>query len=38
MKKLMYLSNLVEDVCIKNITCCFITKKFEDSIESIGVE
>ena len=37
-KKLMYLSNLTEEVCMKKITCCFITKKLEDVIVSIGVE
>lgn len=34
----MYLSNLTEEVCMKKITCCFITKKLEDVIVSIGVE
>jgi len=38
MKKLMYLSSLLDEVCMKNITCCLITKKFDDSIVSIGVE
>jgi hypothetical protein len=38
MKKLMYFNSLLEDVCIKKTTCCFITRKFEDSIVSIGVE
>jgi len=34
----MYLSSLVEELDIKNIICCFITKKLEEVIVSIGVE
>ncbi len=37
-KKLIYFKSLLEVVCKKKITCCFITKKFDDSIVSIGVE
>lgn len=37
-KKLMYFNSFVDEVSEKKTTCCFITKKFADSIESIGVE
>lgn len=36
-KKFIYFKSFTEDVCIKNTTCCFITKKLDDSIVSIGV-
>ena len=38
MKKLIYFRSLLLDVVRKKITCCFISKKLEDSIVSIGVE
>lgn len=34
----MYFNNLDEELSKRNITCCFITKKFEEGIVSIGVE
>lgn len=38
MKKLIYFKSLEDELLRKKITCCFITKKLEEGIVSIGVE